>query len=275
MDLAMYKQVFASLSKNEIAWLVTVVHTDGSTPGKIGMKMLVKESGELLGTIGGGTIEKLIIDKIITEKFVQGVLLSFDLGSDGVFIKTGMICGGQQEVFVEPLFTNRRLYIIGGGHCGQALAELMAKSNFMVTVIDERQEWITPEKHPYATTLVQAEFNDMANHIVFTPETFIVVMTHSHNLDEKVLQEFIDREYKYLGVIGSKTKAKTILQHLQKNNCQLQKLQKIFMPIGFDLGTQTPYEIAISIAAQILAVKNGKDHLVFNSNPLFGGESLG
>lgn len=268
MESSIYKQITSILASKEVAWLITVVNTDGSSPGKVGMKMLIKANGTVIGTIGGGTIEKLVIDKVFAEKFFRGIILSFDLGKNGVFVKTGMICGGQQEVFVEPLFPSSELYVVGGGHCGQALAELMAKCNFAVTVIDNREEWVRTEKHPYAIRLVCTDYNEIAKHISFTPDTFIVVMTHSHGLDEKVIKELVNKEYKYLGVIGSKTKAKTLLQNLQRDNYCKEKLKQIFIPIGFELGTETPNEIAVSIAAQLLAVKNGIEEVNFNSNPL-------
>lgn len=270
IDQKLYEHILDVVHNNEIAWLITVVFTDGSTPGKIGMKMLLKNNREFIGTIGGGAIEKLVIDKILSEKFIESTTLYFDLGSDSKFIKTGMICGGQQGVFIEPLFSNNRLYIIGGGHCGQALTDIMSKVNFSVTVIDERAEWTLPEKHPLANKIIQAKYNDIANYISFSPDTFIVIMTHSHSLDEKLLQELLNREYKYLGIIGSKNKSSSVLDKLKQQNVPLNLLQKIFIPIGFNLGSVTPYEIAISIAAQILAVKNSVTQIIFNSNPLVG-----
>jgi xanthine dehydrogenase accessory factor len=268
MNIQLYKQIATIIANRETSWLVTVIGADGSTPGKLGMKMLIKVNGETTGTIGGGTIEKCIIDKTLAEKPCKGESWSFDLGGNFSAVKTGMICGGQQIVFIDPLFISKELYIIGGGHCGQALTELAAKCDFAVTVIDDREEWLTAAKHPCATRLIQANFNDIIKHITFSPDIYIAIMTHGHSLDEIVLRQLIEQEYKYLGIIGSKTKSQIILQYLQQDGYDQQKLQKIFMPIGFKLGTQTPYEIAVGIMAQILAVKSGVNQITFNANPL-------
>lgn len=268
MNLPIFKKINELISNHEVCWLVTVIDTDASTPGKLGMKMLIRDNGEIVGTIGGGTIEKRIIDKTIREKPKKSVQWIFDLGGNFNGEKTGMICGGQQVVFIEPLFSIHKLFIFGGGHCGQALSELAAKCEFEVTIIDERIEWLTTEKHPYATHLIHSNFKDITKNITFSPDTFIAIMTHSHSYDEVVLRQILDKEYKYLGIIASKSKTQTIMNSLKNDGFNLEKLKKIFMPIGFKLGTQTPYEIAVGIIAQMLAVRSEIDEIVFNANPL-------
>lgn len=237
-------------------WLITVIGTEGSTPGKIGTKILVNANGDITGTIGGGGIEKRVIDKIMQEKPRNVVKWNFDLG--GGFIeaeKLGMLCGGRQEVLVEPLFCAHELYIIGGGHCGRALSEFAAKCDFNVTVIDDRKDCATNELHPYANKVICAPYDNIDPHIDFSSSPFIVIMTHGHTHDELVMRKVLGKPYKYLGVIGSKNKSATLFDRLLKDGYAREELQRVFMPIGLNIGSQTPYEIAVSILAQILSVR--------------------
>ncbi|MCL5260693.1 MAG: XdhC family protein [Gammaproteobacteria bacterium] len=263
-----YQKISELISNNTQSWLVTVVGASGSSPGKIGMKMLVINSGETIGTIGGGAIELRVTQKILTDKPTLPVRFSFDLGGNFASEKTGMLCGGEQEVFVDPLFVGHDLYIFGGGHCGQALSELAAKCNFRVTVFDDRPDVVTKTLHPFASKLICVPYADICQHINFSADnTFLVVMTYSHKHDEVVMRQLISQSYKYLGIIGSKNKVQTIFEHLVKDGFSEELLAKLYTPIGLNIGSQTPYEIAISVMAQLIAVKNAKTGLKLNSNP--------
>lgn len=255
MALSIFHQVAAEVKAGGGSWLVTVISTEGSTPGKIGMKMLVQPNGKIDGTIGGGAIEKRVITKIMQEKPAQAVKWNFDLGNNAAAEKTGMVCGGAQEVLVDPLFCGNDLYIIGAGHCGKALTEFAAKCDFRVTVFDHRPEFTLPEQHPHAAQVICVPYEEIEQHINFSPQTYIVVMTHGHIHDEQVMRKLLGKEYKYFGVIGSKTKAKAALNRLLKAGFARETLDQVFLPIGLKIGSQTPHEIAISILAQLIAVK--------------------
>lgn len=271
MSKIIYKKIAQEIESGRNAWLVTVINVSGSAPGKVGFKMLVNSEGSIAGTVGGGTVEMCVIKKIVSDRPSKALRFAFDLGEDGVGEKTGMVCGGMQEVLVEPLFSNSELYIIGGGHCGKALSELAAKCDFDVTVIDERPEHLDQQSHPYACKLIHAPYRDVSKHVNFANNTFIVVMTHNHSSDELVMRSILGKEYAYLGVIGSNNKAKTFYTKLLQEGYDPQELSKVFMPIGFDIGSETPCEISISILAQIIAVKKEVDGFAFNSNPLLNG----
>lgn len=252
-----YNTIQTKLEAKKKAWLITVIATEGSSPGELGMKMVLDIDGEIIGTVGGGAVELLITRKILEEQPTQALCWNFDLGANtSSSEKTGMICGGNQTVFVEPLFTEAELYIMGGGHCGKALAELAAKCDFVVTVIDDRETYITAEQHPYATHRVCSSYSDIARHIHFSPSIFVAIMTYGHHHDEVCMRQILGHEYKYLGVIGSSHKAQNILKKLLADGFDPEELKRIFSPIGLDIGSQKPYEIAVSIMAQLLAVKN-------------------
>lgn len=268
MNNGIYKKIIDAIDAKSIVWLVTVVGVGGSTPGKIGMKMLVSSSGELDGTIGGGAIELLVTKKILKEKPTTTVRWSFDLGAGSHNEKTGMLCGGEQEVLVDPLFSGHELYIIGAGHCGQALSLLAAKCDFLVHVIDDRKEFVTSELHPSANKLICTQYNNIEEHIKFSPEIYIVVMTHGHKHDELVMRKLIRKPHKYLGIIGSKNKVSSVFTKMLTDGFDKEELRKLYTPIGLNLGSQTPNEIAVSIMAQLLAVKNNINNLQLNNNPI-------
>lgn len=258
MNKLIFPKVAKEIETRSISWLVTVVGVEGSTPGKVGMKMIVNDRGEIDGTIGGGAIELRVIRKIMDEKPTNAVRWSFDLGGNFSGEKTGMICGGQQEILIDPLFVGHELYIVGAGHCGRALSELATKCNFAVTVIDDRPEFVTTEYHPFASRLICSLYSEIDQHIEFSPEVFIVIMTHAHKNDELVMRKVLGKSYKYLGVIGSATKVRTVKTRLLKDGFDQAELSRVYSPIGFDIGSQTPYEIAVSITAQLIAKRNNK-----------------
>jgi len=264
-----YNKITEAINANKQSWLVTVTNVTGSTPAAIGMKMIVYSDGSIFGTVGGGEIEKKIIEKIINTKTDKNEKWTYNLGAnDPGAESTNMVCGGIQEVIVEPLLTGSPLYIIGGGHCGMALSSLAAKTGFLVTVIDNRDEWANKSKHPNASNTICCDYNDINRHISFSKEIFIAIMTHGHTHDALVLEKLINEDYKYIGMMGSKRKVKIVLENLVAKGVNKEKVQKVFSPIGLDLLTHTPDEIAVSILAQLIAVKNSKRDIVFNQNPL-------
>ncbi len=264
-----FQKIASAEEKKEPAWLAVVIGAEGSTPARIGMKMLVCSDGSSHGTIGGGEIERRATERIRKEKPSQAARWRFDLGFPlGGAEKTGMICGGYLEVLVDPLFTGNPLYIFGGGHCGMALSGMAALCGFQVTVVDDRAEWASPEKHPQARECVCVPFTEIAARVPFSPELFLVLMTHGHAHDEIVLRQCFGREYRYLGMLGSVRKVRTLLDGLLRENADPERLRGLYSPVGFDIGSCTPAEIAVSILAQMIAVRNGRQAIPFSSNPL-------
>lgn len=268
MNKQIYTQIAQEVANNKTSWLATVVFVAGSTPGKVGMKMIIDAEGKIKGTIGGGAIEMRVIQKVLRERPTRPVHWEFDLGGDYPNEKTGMICGGKQALLIDPLFTGHELYIIGAGHCGQALAELAAKCDFAVTMLDDRAEVIAQAAKDTSLKAILVKYSDITKHINFTAETYIVAMTHGHKHDETVMRQIVGKHYKYFGIIGSKQKVTTIFRSMLADKFSKKDLKKLFSPIGLHIGSQTPYEIAVSILAQLIAVKNNIKAIELNSNPL-------
>ena len=254
-----YTFISKLLENGKSSYLATVINSEGSIPAEIGMKMVVYEGGKIFGTIGGGEIEKKVVDKIYSEMPSEICKWTFNLGTKKKKgSKTNMLCGGVQEILIEPLLYSSRLYIIGGGHCGIALSELACKVGFGVTVIDDRPEWANKEKHPDADIIRCIKYENVDEGIIFSDNTYIVIMTYEHKFDELVLKKLIGKKYKYLGMIGSKKKVGTIYANLKREGISEKKLKEVYSPVGLEIGSHTPYEIAVSIAAQLIAVKNRK-----------------
>ena len=234
------------------AVLCIVTGTKGSTPRKAGSKMLVFNDGSIKGTIGGGSIEFQVIQdalKIIScgEPFTRQFHLENDLK---------MHCGGTMDIYFEPIGCLPKLYIFGGGHIGKALAGYSVGLGFRPFVFDQREgifeSWNLPEVETRNGDLIQ-----LIDSLVFDTNTYVVIVTHQHEFDEKVLLACANREYAYLGMIGSKRKVAEIRKNaLGNHNITEEQLNKVDMPIGIPFAAETPAEIAISIVAKMIDVKN-------------------
>ncbi len=233
--------------------LCTLTETSGSVPRKAGSKMIVTENGEIFGTVGGGQIEQQIIqkathicDKGHPEKF------SFILDKD-----SGMQCGGSVEVFIEPLQPEFELVIFGAGHVGQALARLVKNYGFRVTLADNRTPLIERAKSE-GFSVIEGNFVEIANELKTTMNSFLVVTTPKHKYDEEVTGILAKKSFRYLGMIGSRKKVELAIQNYRKQNILSNgEIKRIDMPIGIRFNAQTPEEIAVSILAKLIDVKNG------------------
>ncbi|MCB0365260.1 MAG: xanthine dehydrogenase accessory protein XdhC [Bdellovibrionaceae bacterium] len=233
--------------------LATVVKSVGSTPRKPGTKMLIESSGRFWGTIGGGQLEVLVLAEAAKALAAgEGRLARFDLCP-----RTGQCCGGSTEVFLEVQNQNPRVYVFGAGHVGQALCRTLAETAFDVHVIDDRPEWIDSSRLPMEVT------RHLMNWEAFLPEThwcdkktYAIIMTPSHEEDRKLLKELLARPAAFVGLIGSRTKWARFQQQLMEEGVPAEALKKVSCPVGLDIGGETPQEIAISIAAQLLRRSN-------------------
>lgn len=255
-----YSKIAQCLSENTALWQASVVESDGSTPAKSGMKLAVGKPDLLFGNLGGGELEHRVIELIRVNNYSAPQLLSFDLSEGGSIadIQTGMICGGQVKVFIEPLYLSETLYVIGAGHCGLALGQLAKLNGFNVVLIDNRSEVISADLHECCHRAILHDYSDLSKVIDFSPFIYVVIMTHGHLHDKEVLEQCLAKPLMYLGMIGSKNKVASTFVILKEKGITEQELAKCHAPIGLPIGSQTPYEIAISIMAQVIAARHGK-----------------
>lgn len=260
----MNREVFAAVSdaleRGEPAALVTVVSTTGSTPQRVGAKMLVFADGRIVGTIGGGCYENDAFWKAreaIASRRPQ--LVHYEL-SDDFAQETGLICGGRMDVYIEPIEPSPDLYIIGAGHVGFHLARLATEVGFLVHVVDDREKFANAERFPGAAEIVVEDIAAWIARTNLPPHAYAVIVTRGHTNDLEALRGLAPRELRYLGLIGSRAKVARIYEALREEAIPPELLSRVHAPIGLDIGAVTPQEIAVSILAELIAVKHGKDH---------------
>jgi len=260
MNQEVFAAVADALERGEPAALVTVVSTTGSTPQRVGAKMLVFGDGRIVGTIGGGCYENDAFWKAREAiKTRHPEVVHYEL-SDDFAQETGLICGGQMDVYIEPIEPSPELYIIGAGHVGFHLARLSADVGFRVHVVDDREKFANAQRFPSAVEVVVDDIPSWIDGANLPVHAYAVIVTRGHTNDLEALRVLAPRELRYLGLIGSRAKVARIYEALTEAQMPAEILRRVHAPIGLDIGAVTPQEIAVSILAELIAVKHGKDH---------------
>jgi xanthine dehydrogenase accessory factor len=258
MNQEVFSAVADALERGEPAALVTIVATTGSTPQRVGAKMLVFGDGRTVGTIGGGCYENDAFWKAreaITNRRPQ--LVHYEL-SDDFAQETGLICGGQMDVYIEPIEPSPELYIVGAGHVGFHLAKLANDVGFRIHVVDDREKFANKERFPFAAETVADDIPAWIARTPLPPHAYVVIVTRGHTNDLEALRALAPRDLRYLGLIGSRAKVARIYDALMADRMPTDFLKHVHAPIGLDIGAVTPQEIAVSILAELIAVKHGK-----------------
>jgi len=253
-----FSAVTDALDRGEAAALVTIVSTTGSTPQRVGAKMLVFADGRIVGTIGGGCYENDAFWKArdaITNRKPQ--LVHYELDDDFAQ-ETGLVCGGQMDVYIEPIEPSPELYVIGAGHVGFHLARLATEVGFRVHVVDDREKFANRDRFPNAVEIVVEDIPAWIARASLAAHAYAVIVTRGHTNDLEALRALAPRELRYLGLIGSRAKVARIYEQLAEDTLPAQMLKHVHAPIGLDIGAVTPQEIAVSILAELIAVKHGK-----------------
>jgi len=235
------------------AVLCIIVQTKGSTPRKVGAKMIVKEDGSIIGTIGGGNLEKKVIENGLQQiEKNEPKLYKHDL-----LHQHNMCCGGSVDIYIEPILQMKKLYIFGAGHTGNALAQIANPLDFDIYIIDDRKEYVDDIKVE-GVNKMNLDYKTVLPSLPFDDKTFIVIMTYEHEFDRDILSYCIKQPYAYLGMIGSERKVKlTKKMFIEGKLATKKELEKIDMPMGISINAEGPEEIAISILAKLIKVKNG------------------
>lgn len=243
-----YREIIDLCNRGKAIALATVVESIGSTPGKPGAKMIIKKDGTTIGTVGGGEVEFSVIKEGIN-------VLSSEIPR---LIEYGkeMQCGGKMKIFIEPILSPPVIYIFGAGHIGQALSKIATVSGFDTVIIDSRKEFATKEKFPEAKKTISGNYDEIIPKLPFNSNSYIIVATHNHSEDESVLALCIEREYAYIGMVASREKTNGIFSRLKEQGISEKQLREVHAPIGKKIGSRTPGEIAVSIMAEIISVKN-------------------
>lgn len=233
---------------------------EGATPAP-GAKLLVRRDGSTLGSYGGAAFEATVIEDAlhaITE-FPRRPVQALYYRSEGPRIHRLEARGGADayEVMIEIIEAPVTLLICGGGHIGLSLATIGEHVGFSVTVMDDREMYANRERFPMADRVMSGDFAEMLAGFPIGSNTYIVMVSRGHKQDETCLRSVVDRGAAYVGMIGSKRRVSTVLRHLAEEGISVEALERVYTPIGFDLGAETPEEIAISIIAELIAVRRG------------------
>jgi xanthine dehydrogenase accessory factor len=239
--------------------LATIVQVRGSIPSFESAKLLVREDGSMLGTIGGGCVEAEVWnaarDVIATEKPRH---MHFSLGQDAAY-DNGLICGGQLDVFVEPVVPQPAAFIFGAGHISKSLSKVADMAGFRTVVIDDREMFANRERFPEADEVYADEYEAIFPKLPINESSYIVIVTRGHRDDMRVLKWAATTNARYIAMIGSKRKVIGVVKELEKEGVPVGAFERIFAPMGFDIGAVTPEEIAISVVAEMIAMRRNPD----------------
>ena len=243
-------------TSHQSAALCTVVKTTGSTPRHSTSKLLVYQDGHIIGTVGGGELENRVRKEALASlQDGQPRLLTYNMtdpsrGDAGV-------CGGQVEVFVEPILPSPMVVVLGGGHVGKAVAHLAKWLAFRVAVSDDRPEFCTRESNPDADEFYPVLMAELPLHLNITRQTALILTTRGNNVDVAGLPALLESQAGYIGVIGSRRRWSETVKSLNEAGISDEQLKRVHSPIGLGIGAETPEEIAVSIMAEVLMLRSG------------------
>jgi xanthine dehydrogenase accessory factor len=251
LNESIFKLVHESIVGEKEFVLVTTIDVKGSTPGKKGFRMVVFPDGSIKGTIGGGRIENEGIKEAlrILETGEKLVLKDFDL-----LTELEMACGGKVSLMFES-HTPYILNLVGAGHLAQAIAPLAKQSGFKVKVFDDREEFIKDDLFPPNVEITIGNIPECLELITESHRSYAIILTYSHEVDERALQSLIKKDLGYLGLIGSKRKAKKFKENLKQIGTSPEKIDFLRTPVGLPIGAKTPFEIAVSIVSELIAFR--------------------
>ena len=255
--MSIWKSIAEIEENQEAGVLCTIIRSQGSTPRHAGSKMLVKSDGTIIGSVGGGELENRTItaalDIISNGKpgWLEYSLNDPAQGDPG-------LCGGQVEIYMEPIIPKSTLVIVGAGHVGQAVAHLAQWLDFWIVVSDDRPEFCNPETVPNAEEYFPVPLEELPEKMKITPWTYVVMTTRSVDVDVPGLPGLLDSPAAYIGVIGSRRRWETTRKQLISTGEDPEKIERVRSPMGIKINAETPEEIAVSIMAEIIQIRHGK-----------------
>jgi len=256
MDL--FEEIVRMRRAGQRGALATIVHTNGSIPSFESSRMLVREDGSTQGTIGGGCVEadvwaaaKEVMQREVPRKMV------FHLNNEATY-DNGLICGGTVEVFVEPILPQPLVVLFGGGHVSMAVAKSAHATGFGVTVVDDREAFANAQRFPMAQEIYTG-YDQAFEKLRPNTSTYLVIVTRGHKEDMRVLAWAVRTQARYVGMIGSKRKVLSVYKALEKEGYRMDEFERVYAPMGLEIGALSPEEIALSIVAELVAVRRNAE----------------
>jgi xanthine dehydrogenase accessory factor len=260
MDI--YEEIVKLRQEGHRGALATIVSARGSIPSFKTAKMLVRDDGSICGTIGGGCVEAEVwqaAQEVISNEKPR--TLTFDLNQDPKY-DTGLICGGTLEIFVEPVLPSAVLYIFGAGHVAYSLSKVAGNAGFDIAIVDDREAYANRERFPDAKLVISQDFNQTFATLSPNESSYIVIVTRGHRDDMRILRWAVQTAARYIGMVGSKRKAISIFRELTKEGLNPQLFDRVYSPAGLDIGAVPPEEIAVSITAELIAVRRRTERML-------------
>jgi xanthine dehydrogenase accessory factor len=264
-----FEEIVRIRKAGQRAALATIVHTDGSIPSYEASRMLIRDDGSIAGTVGGGCVEAEVwaaAKEVIQSE--QPRKMTFNLNHEPGF-DSGLICGGTLEIFVEPILPPPMLYIFGGGHISVALARVANQVGFSIGIVDDRDTFANAERFTMASE-IHTSYEAAFEKIRPNSATYLVIVTRGHKDDMRVLSWAVGTEQRgfsprYIGMIGSRRKVIAVYKALEKEGTSFEKFERVHAPVGLDIGALTPEEIAVSITAELIAVRRNSENVAHKS----------
>jgi xanthine dehydrogenase accessory factor len=250
-----YEEIVKLRREGRRGTVATIVNARGSIPSFKTAKMLVRDDGSICGTIGGGCVEAEVWQaarEVMEQEKPR--TLTFNLNQDPKY-DTGLVCGGTLDIFLEPVLPAALLYIFGAGHVAHSLYRTAKDAGFDVTVIDDRETYANRERFPEAQEVIAEDFERAMARLDISESAYIVIVTRGHRDDMRVLRWAVGTKARYVGMIGSKRKTIAIFRELRGEGLPAKLFERVHAPIGLDIGAVTPEEIAISITAELIAIR--------------------
>jgi xanthine dehydrogenase accessory factor len=253
MDI--YEEVVRLRRLGQKCALATIVQVNGSIPSYESAKLLVREDGSMVGTIGGGCVEAEVWNAarevIQTER---PRTMNFSLGQDAAY-DNGLICGGQLSVFVEPVVPQPCAFIFGAGHISKSISKVANLAGFATIIVDNREAFANANRFPEADEIYSEEYEDIFPKLTIRDTSYVIIVTRGHRDDMRVLRWAVTTPARYIAMIGSKRKVIGVVKELEKEGISRGAFERVFAPMGFNIGAITPEEIAVSVVAEMIAVR--------------------
>jgi xanthine dehydrogenase accessory factor len=253
MDI--YEQIVQLRREGRRGAVATIVNVRGSIPSFRTAKMLVRDDGSIVGTIGGGCVEADVWQaarEVMESEKPRS--LTFDLNQDPKY-DTGLVCGGTLEIFIEPVLPPALLYVFGAGHVAINICQVAGNAGFDVIVADDRTAYATKERFPAAREVHALDFGQAMQQLDPNESSYIVIVTRGHRDDMRILRWALETRARYIGMIGSKRKVIEIFKTLREEGLPAHLFDRVHAPIGLDIGAITPEEIAVAITAELIALR--------------------
>jgi xanthine dehydrogenase accessory factor len=259
MEKDLYKEIVELRSRGERGALATIISRRGSTPRRDAAKMLLYADGRQFGSIGGGcTEDEVCREAMAVMRSERPKLLSFDL-TDEDAEESALLCGGVMEVYVEPILPDPTLFVFGAGHVGQAAASIAHTMGFRIAVVDDRIKYANSDRFPQASAFYVESWEEVFPKLPVNDSSYLLIVTRGHKYDLACLRYALQTPARYIGLLGSRRKTRLLYEALEREGVSPAAFERVFAPVGLEIGSETPEEIAVSIAAELVAVRKNLD----------------